>query len=119
MGRATELSGVIPVPVTPFAEDESVVLEDVKRQVEAAVRFGLKGICLPAYAGEFYKLSEAERLEVVGAAIEAAGGRIAVFAQCNHPAARQVCETARECERLGADGSASRFRASSGCRREI
>jgi len=104
MSDIAQLRGVIPVPVTPFDADEGVVLEDVRRQVEAAVRFGLKGICLPAYAGEFYKLSEGERLEVVEAAVDASEGRIAVFAQCNHPSAKQVAETAVICNELGADG---------------
>lgn len=104
MSEAMELRGVIPVPVTPFDEHEAVVLEDVRRQVQTAIRFGLKGVCLPAYAGEFYKLSEGEWLDVVGAAVESARGRIAVFAQCNHPAARQVVKTAQQCEEMGADG---------------
>jgi 4-hydroxy-tetrahydrodipicolinate synthase len=95
---AADVSGVVAVLVTPFDEDEKIVLDDVKRQVEAAVSFGIGGVCLPAYAGEFYKLTDDERVSVVSAAAEAAAGRIPVFA------ARNAAALARRLVEQGADG---------------
>ena len=96
------LRGVVPVIPTPFTADEAIDHEALASCVRFAVRSGLSAVCLPAYASEFYKLSDAERRSVVMAAIEAAEGRIAVMAQANHPSARLAADLAREYEALGA-----------------
>lgn len=49
---------------------------------------GVGAVCLPAYASEFYKLTETERLQVIETALAAAEGRVQVVAQANYPAAR-------------------------------
>lgn len=97
------LRGVIPVLPTAFADDESVDLAAVPRLVSFARRCGASAVCLPAYASEFYKLTDGERLELVGAAVDAAGGRIPVVAQANHDSARVAAELARRMEAAGAD----------------
>jgi dihydrodipicolinate synthase/N-acetylneuraminate lyase len=106
--RGATLRGVVPVIPTPFSADEAIDYAALAACVRFAARSRLAAVCLPAYAGEFYKLSDVERRSVVAAAIEAAaqddaGGRIAVMAQANHPAARLAAELAREYEALGAN----------------
>jgi len=64
---------------------------------------GLSAICLPAYGSEFYKLTEAERRQLIETAISTADGRIAVTAQSNHPSAREAAELAKRHQELGAD----------------
>lgn len=103
MGSGIELRGVVPVIPTPFRADESIDLDGVTASVEFAVRCGVGAVCLPAYAGEFYKLAEAERLQLVVTAIAAAKGRVLVLAQSNHPSARVAAELARRHADLGAD----------------
>lgn len=97
------IRGVVAVLVTPFDDGEEIVFEDIGRQVEAAVAFGIGAVCLPAYASEFYKQSGRERLAVVRAAVSAAAGRIPVVGQSNHPSARQSANFARANEDTGAD----------------
>jgi 4-hydroxy-tetrahydrodipicolinate synthase len=58
--------------------------------------------CLPAYASEFYKLSESERVQAVETAIKAADGRIAIVAQANHPSTKHAADVAKRYESLGA-----------------
>jgi len=70
--------------------------------VRFAANSRLAAVCLPAYASEFYKLSDAERRQVVRAAIEAAGDKLAVVAQANHPSARIAAQIASDYESLGA-----------------
>ena len=103
MARASEITGVVAVLVTPFDDGEEIVHDDIARQVEAAVAFGISGICLPAYASEFYKLSHAERLDVVRTAVEASKGRIPVVGQSNHPSVRQAADMARRNADSGVD----------------
>jgi 4-hydroxy-tetrahydrodipicolinate synthase len=63
--RVVELHGVVPVVPTPFRADESIDLEGLSACIDFAVRCGVCAVCLPAYASEFYKLTEAERRLVV------------------------------------------------------
>ena len=97
------LRGVVPVVPTPFGPDESVDTESLASVVDWIAGQGLAGMCLPAYGSEFYKLTEAERDQVVGVAVEANGGRIPVVAQANHVSARAASELARRYTGLGAD----------------
>ena len=94
----------MPVIPTPFrAGTEEIDEEALGRLVEFAAGLDVPALCLPAYAGEFYKLSEAERLRVVATAVAAARGRVPVIAQSNHPAARVAADLARRNADLGAD----------------
>jgi 4-hydroxy-tetrahydrodipicolinate synthase len=103
MPDTIDLRGVVPVVPTPFRADESIDLEGLAACIEFAVRSGVCAVCLPAYASEFYKLTEAERRLVLETAIRIAAGRVAVVAQSNHPSARCAAELAqRNCD-LGAD----------------
>lgn len=97
------LSGVVAVLVTPFDVEENIVHDDITRQVEAAISFGISAVCLPAYAGEFYKLSESERLAVVQTAVQASKNRISVIGQSNHPSAHQAAKLAKQNADIGAD----------------
>jgi 4-hydroxy-tetrahydrodipicolinate synthase len=98
------IDGIVPVIATPFrASDESIDLEALAREVDFAATLDVSAICLPAYGSEFYKLSEAERRQVVEAAVRAARGRVPVMAQSNHPAARLAAEVARRNADAGAD----------------
>lgn len=98
------LRGVVPVIPTPFrAGSEALDLDALGPLIDFAVEAGAAAICLPAYAGEFYKLTDAERFAVVKAAVRAASGRIPVIAQSNHPAATAAAEIARRNVDLGAD----------------
>lgn len=98
-----EIDGIVPIVPTPFHPDGSVDDESLRRVVEYCVREGASAVCLPAYASEFYKLSEAERLEVVRVAVDQARGRLPVIGQANHPSARVAVELARRMEDAGAD----------------
>ena len=100
---AKQIRGVVSVLSTPFDQYEKIAHEDIARQVEAAVVFGISGVCLPAYASEFYKLSGKERLAVVKTAVDASRGRIAVVGQSNHPSARQAGSLAKGNAEAGAD----------------
>src|SRR5689334_5048708 len=97
-----ELQGVVPIVPTPFTADEEIDFKALGACIDFAARAGLCGVCLPAYSSEFYKLSDAERAQVVEAAIGAARGRIRIVAQANHPSARVAAGLARQYAALGA-----------------
>lgn len=103
MSAVPALTGVVPIIPTPFRADEQIDFDGITHCVQFAQRSGLPAVCLPAYASEFYKLSEAERARCVETAIAAAGGKLGVMAQANHPSARHAAELARRYESLGAN----------------
>jgi 4-hydroxy-tetrahydrodipicolinate synthase len=96
------LDGVVPIIPTPFTADEQIDFEALAACVQFAAKSRLGAVCLPAYASEFYKLSDAERRRTVETAIEAAGDKLAVVAQANHPSARIAAQIASDYENLGA-----------------
>ena len=99
----SKITGAVPVIPTPFREDESVDWDALAACVDFAACVGVSAVCLPAYASEFYKLSESEREQVIDTAVAAAAGRLLVIAQSNHPGAIHAAEIARSNEARGAD----------------
>jgi 4-hydroxy-tetrahydrodipicolinate synthase len=87
----------------PFDESERIDEDSLRRMVEFAVARGLGAICLPAYASEFYKLSEQERVRVVQVAASQAAGRTLVVAQSNHASSRVALSMAQAHVENGAD----------------
>ncbi len=109
MAKSNEfrINGIIPIIPTPFTVEEQVDCPSLRRLVDFACAAGACAMCLPAYASEFYKLSERERLLVVTEAVLHAAGRIPVFAQVNFVSVTQAVETARDAQAAGASAIAA------------
>jgi dihydrodipicolinate synthase/N-acetylneuraminate lyase len=98
-----ELFGVVPIIPTPFTEDEEIDEAALRRLIDFAIAGGIKAVCLPAYASEFYKLSDDEKLRVVKIAVEHAAGRIKIVAQSNSPSLKIAIRLAQANVKAGAD----------------
>jgi len=96
------IHGVVPVIPIPFAEDESIDEVSLRRTVDFVAQQN-QAMCIPAYGGEFYKLSESEREQVIGITIEQCAGRVPVLAQANHGSSTVAAALARRYESMGAD----------------
>jgi dihydrodipicolinate synthase/N-acetylneuraminate lyase len=109
MPKPNELrvSGIIPIIPTPFTVEEQVDWPSLRQLVDFACAAGACAMCLPAYASEFYKLSERERLRLVVDTVQHAAGRTPVFAQVNFVSLTQAVETAREAQKSGASAIAA------------
>ena len=104
MAKVNELrlNGIVPIIPTPFTAQQQVDWPAVRRLVDFACAANVSALCLPAYASEFYKLSERERLHLVKEAAEQAAGCVPVFAQVNFVSATQATEAAHEAREAGA-----------------
>jgi 2-keto-3-deoxy-L-arabinonate dehydratase len=100
--RDFQVNGIVPIIPTPFTPEEQVDWPSLRGLVDFACASGACAVCLPAYASEFYKLSEDERLRTAAEAVSHASGRIPVFSQINFVSARQAAESALEAQRSGA-----------------
>jgi dihydrodipicolinate synthase/N-acetylneuraminate lyase len=103
MTRKKDLSGVVPIIPTPFTEKEEIDEEALRKLVDFAISNQVEAACLPAYASEFYKLTDDERLQVVRIAVEQAAGRIQIIAQSNHPSLKIAIKLAQLNVESGAD----------------
>jgi dihydrodipicolinate synthase/N-acetylneuraminate lyase len=97
-----KIDGVIPIIPTPFTADEQIDWKSLRSLIDFARAADACAVCLPAYASEFYKLSEEERLRVVTEAVQQASGRIPVIAQVNYPSTRLAIENAVFAQNAGA-----------------
>jgi len=100
------INGIVPIIPTPFTNEESIDWPALRHLIDFACAADACAVCLPAYASEFYKLDEAERLRLISEAVHQSAGRLPVFAQVNFVSSTQALETAREAQRLGASAIA-------------
>jgi 2-keto-3-deoxy-L-arabinonate dehydratase len=103
MSAGEALHGCIPILVTPFADDGSLDLESLERQIEWVLAEGASGVACVAIAGEGYKLTESERDAVIGATVRRVGGRVPVVASSDGPGEEPAIDRARRAAALGAD----------------
>ena len=99
--RNFEVNGILPIVPTPFTPDDGLDFEGLASLLDFAVRAQVCGVCLPAYASEFYKLDDGERQDMATRAVELSQDRIPVVGQVNHVSAAYVGKAARELERTG------------------
>jgi len=97
------IEGMVPVLPTPYNEEETIDAPSLRRVVDFCIDHKAAAVCLPAYGGEFYKLSEEERGEIVWIAATHADGRIPVVGQANHASQRIAIDLARRMQDSGAD----------------
>jgi 4-hydroxy-tetrahydrodipicolinate synthase len=97
------LFGVVPIVPTPFTENEEIDEDALRGLIDFAIAGGIQAVCLPAYASEFYKLTDEEKLRVVKVAVDHAAGRIKIVAQSNHPSLKIASKLARANVEAGAD----------------
>lgn len=100
---ADELFGVVPIIPTPFTENEDIDENALRDLIDFAIAGGIRAVCLPAYASEFYKLTDEEKLRVVKVAVDHAAGRIKIVAQSNHPSLKIAIRLAQANVKAGAD----------------
>lgn len=97
------LTGVFTALVTPINKGK-LCLEDLKILVEKQVSAGVHGLIPLGSTGESTTLTEAEQRTVIQATVEAAAGRVPVFAGAGSASTAQATSLARQALEAGADG---------------
>ena len=96
------MRGVFPILQTPFDSEGRIVIEDLRSEVEFAVRSGVHGVGI-AFGSEIIKLDEHEREQVLGAVVDQANGRIEVVMNAGAPSTHTAVHYCRVAKVLGAD----------------
>jgi 4-hydroxy-tetrahydrodipicolinate synthase len=98
------LRGIIPPVVTPLLADETLDLPGLRKHIDFMLAKGVHGIFVLGTTGEFYALDEAEKQQVVAAAVDHCRGRSQVFVGTGAETTREVVRLTRMAEKEGADG---------------
>jgi 4-hydroxy-tetrahydrodipicolinate synthase len=97
------LNGVVPIIPTPFTAGEEIDRAELRTLIDFAHAAGCCAACLPAYASEFYKLADTERVDVVREAVRHSSGRIPIIGQVNYPSSRMAAAMAATLQAEGVD----------------
>ena len=100
----TRWQGVFPAVTTQFRDDFSVDLDATAKVIEALIADGVSGLVVCGTVGENCSLARSEKLAVMEAAVQVAGGRLPVIAGVAEYTTVFAGEVAREAQRLGLDG---------------
>jgi len=109
--RSTDLHGVLGYMLTPVKEgaanrtvNNAIDLDESARAADALIRDGVTALCLNGTFGEVASLTWSEIETFTRTVIEAAGGRVPVFAGATTLNTRDTITRAREFRAMGAAG---------------
>ena len=90
--------------ITPFNENGHINSLDFQRNIELLIGEGINGIIVAGCTGEFWALSDDERVELYSLAVEAAAGKVPVIAGTSHMLTDQVINLSQRAKETGVDG---------------
>jgi 4-hydroxy-tetrahydrodipicolinate synthase len=94
-------TGVWPILVTPFDDKENVDLESMDRVVRFMAQLGMDGVTILGVLGESNRLVDAEREQIIAAAVKAAG-TMPVCVGTSHTGTAAARALSQMAEQLGA-----------------
>jgi 4-hydroxy-tetrahydrodipicolinate synthase len=104
MAVSTPFTGVYPILITPFEDDENLDLASFEKVVRFMVEIGVDGVTILGVLGEANRLIDAEREQLIQTAIQAADGAIPVVVGTSHTGTRAALQLSQMAESLGAAG---------------
>ena len=96
--------GVFPAIPTQFKEDLSIDIEATQKHTEALLNNGIHGIVMLGTIGEGTSLTLSEKVEVLRATVEVAGGKVPVLSGVAEFTTQGACDTVKAAGEAGVDG---------------
>lgn len=97
-----KIKGIITAMVTPLSED-GINEAAIRKLVNKLINDGVHGLFVLGTNGEFYALSEAEKLALVKIVVDEAAGRVPVFAGSGGISTEEVIKVTNQFAELGVD----------------
>src|SRR5919201_5065467 len=97
-------SGIFPSLPTPFSPEGDLDLPSQRAVVRFAVENGSHGLICFGLAGEVFRRSTGERLELLNTIVDEVGGRVPVLAGVGTEAEHTSIRLAKATAAAGADG---------------
>lgn len=95
--------GVFTALITPMNSDESINMEELRRQVDRQFDAGVHGLFCLGTNSEFYALHDDERVEVAKAVVDQNVGRLPIIAGVGCVTTRDTINLAKSIEAIGVD----------------
>lgn len=86
---------------TPIGENETVSVEGVNALVERLITNGIKGLFILGTNGEFFSLSDDEKVEYAKIVVEKAAGRVPVYVGTGGISTKAVINLTKKMESIG------------------
>jgi dihydrodipicolinate synthase/N-acetylneuraminate lyase len=99
---ARAIEGLVPIVATPFDAAGRLDEESLRREVDYLIGAGVDGLTVFGVAGEFYAVSDAERLRGIAIAVEQTRGRVPIIAGTGHTGTEVAIELSQAAEKAGA-----------------
>ncbi len=96
--------GVFPAVTTQFHPDGGLDLAETLAHVDRLIDAGLHGLIMLGTVGENCSLEYAEKIEILRATVDRAGGRVPVLSGVAEYTTRLACRFANDAEKVGVDG---------------
>ena len=96
------MTGVVPILVTPFDNEGGIDEISLRQLVEFNIAAGVHGVGV-ANGSELFKMSEAERSQIVACVIDAVKGRVPVIVSTGAHGTDVTIAFSRAAETAGAD----------------
>ena len=103
MKEARKFQGIIPPVITVFNSEGEIDREKTKKFIQHLIDEGVHGIFVAGSTGEVSLMTMEQRKEIIDIGVEAAGGKVPVFAGTGHNATRITVELSKYAEGAGAD----------------
>lgn len=97
------VEGIIPAMVTPFDDNGKIHEAVLRRMVRRFLEAGVSGLFCLGTNGEFFALSEDEKVRVTEIVADEAGGKVPVYAGTGAISTEETVRVASLLERAGAD----------------
>ncbi|MEE4147464.1 4-hydroxy-tetrahydrodipicolinate synthase [Pseudomonas viridiflava] len=98
-----QFRGIIPALVTPFTDDQQLGEQALRNLIENLLNAGVHGLFVLGTNGEFFTLSESEKLRIARITVEAAAGRVPVVVGTGAFATHEVIEMNKKMIDVGAN----------------
>lgn len=99
----SSFAGIVTALVTPFRDDERIDFNAWQKIIDYQIAAGVDGLLVAGGQGEFFSLSEEERVVALRFCRQYVAGRIPVYANIGCPGTRQTIHLAQSAASDGAD----------------
>lgn len=104
MEEVRKFSGIVPPVITVFDSQGEIDGERTKKFIQHLIDEGVHGIFVAGSTGESALMNMKQRKEIIDIGVEAAEGKVPLFAGTGHNATRIAVELSKYAQDAGADG---------------
>jgi len=104
MREVRKFPGIVPPVITIFDSEGEIDGEKTKKFIQHLIDEGVHGIFVAGSTGEYSLMNMKQREEIIDIGVEAAKGKVPLFAGTGHNSTRIAAELSKYAEDAGADG---------------